>query len=308
MVARCAIVLCVHVMDDMKGWFVMVMSLARGWPGLHPVARTVKDGWYKYHGRWVHYVECGQGPLLILLHGVPEFWYSWRFQLAALSTHYHVVAIDQPGFNFSQAPANHTGYQTQHLAGMVDAAITHLGHTQATVVGHDTGAWLAWHVAAYYPQHVTRLVSVSVPHPNAMRQALARREAQYAASAYAQRMQQPGVRALFRPWMVGWHGDRRALPLYLTADLGTDDAAITAFYQLNYPREPFACDDALPPIMAPTLVIHGTRDTALLTSSHDENQRWVQQPVTFHALDAGHFVHRECPAAFNQVLCDWLAR
>ena len=281
-------------------------ALARHWPGVHAVARQVVDGWCTYQGRRVHYVTCGQGPLLVLVHGVPEFWYSWRFQIATLAERYQVVAIDQPGFNGSQPPATLDGYQSRALAGVVDAVIAHCGAPQAIVVGHDTGAWLAWHVAAYYPARVARLVSISVPHPNAMRQALARRDAQYAASAYAQRMQQPGARALFRPWMIGWHVDRRALPLYLAADMGTDDAAITAFYQLNYPREPFACDDDLPPITAPTLVIHGTRDTALLTSSHDDNQRWVRAPVTFHALDAGHFVHQECHAQVNQVLGEWL--
>jgi len=285
----------------------IIPAIARAWPWSHPVARHVHDGWYQYQGRWVHYVTCGRGPLLILIHGVPECWYSWRFQIAALAQTYQVVALDQPGFNFSQAPADHAGYQTRALAGVVDALITHLGHTQAIVIGHDTGAWLAWHVAAYFPQRVTRLVSISVPHPNAMRQALALRAEQYVASTYAQRMQQPGARALFRPWMMGWHGNRRAMPLYLLADLGTDDAAISGFYQLNYPREPFACDDALPPVLCPTLVIHGSRDTALLTSSHAENQRWVHQPITFHLLDAGHFVHQECPDVVNQTVLEWLA-
>ena len=283
-----------------------ITTIARHLPGVHPVARRVRDGWYQHQGRWVHYVTCGRGPLLILIHGVPEFWYSWRFQIAALAQRYQVVALDQPGFNVSQAPADHAGYHTRALAGVVDALMTHLGQPQAIIIGHDTGAWLAWHVAAYYPTRVSQLVSVSVPHPNAMRQALALRAEQYAASAYAQRMQQPGTRALFRPWMMGWHGNRRALPLFLAADLGTDDAAITGFYQLNYPREPFACDDALPPVLCPTMVIHGTRDTALLTSSHAENQRWVHQPITFHLLDAGHFVHQERPDEVNQLIGAWL--
>jgi len=78
----------------------MLFSLIRQWPWLHPVARRVRDGWYDYQGTRQHYVSCGRGPLVILIHGVPEFWYSWRHQIDALAAEYHVVAVDQPGFVF----------------------------------------------------------------------------------------------------------------------------------------------------------------------------------------------------------------
>jgi len=188
------------------------------------------------------------------------------------------------------------------------ALIAHLGYERAIIVGHDTGAWLAWHVAALHPQVVERLIILSVPHPNAMRHALVQGGAQYQASAYAKQMQQPGAKALFRPWQLSMLFDRWALPLYLFADMGTDLAAITAFYRHNYPREPFAYDDTFPIITAPTLIIHGSRDTALLTSSHDTNRQWLAHDPTFVVLDAGHFVHQEQPAEVNQIIVDWLAK
>lgn len=286
----------------------MLFSLIRQWPWLHPVARRVRDGWYDYQGRRQHYVACGRGPLVILIHGVPEFWYSWRHQIDALAAEYHVVAVDQPGFCFSQSPATDDDYHTARLADTIVALIVHLGYDRAIIVGHDTGAWLAWHVAALHPQVVERLIILSVPHPNAMRHALSQGDEQYQASAYAQQMQQPGAKALFRPWQLSMLFGRWALPLYLFADMGTDLRAITAFYRHNYPRAPFAPDTTLPMITAPTLIIHGSRDTALLTSSHDTNRQWLVHEPTMVVLEAGHFVHQETPTEVNQIMIDWLAR
>jgi len=284
----------------------MLLQLIRQWPWLHPVARRVRDGWYTHDGTHQHYVACGQGPLVILIHGVPEFWYSWRHQIDALAATHRVVAVDQAGFCFSQAPKTDDGYQTARLADTIVALIAHLGYERAIIVGHDTGAWLAWHVAALHPQLVERLIILSVPHPNAMRHALAQGGAQAQASVYAQQMQPPGAKALFRPWQLSMLFGRAAVPLYLVADAGTNLGAITAFYRHNYPCEPYALDPEFPLISAPTLIIHGSRDTALLTSSHDTNRQWLVHEPTMMVLNAGHFVHQEQPAEVNRIIIDWL--
>ena len=91
------------------------MNLAKNWPLLHPVARRVQGGFFENGGIRLHYVTLGEGPLVVLIHGFPEFWYSWRHQIEALSANYQVVAIDQRGFNESGRPASTDGYRVERL-------------------------------------------------------------------------------------------------------------------------------------------------------------------------------------------------
>ncbi len=283
------------------------MNLTKNWAFAHPVAKRVQDGFFENEGIRQHYVTLGDGPLVVLIHGIPEFWYSWRHQIEALSANYQVVAIDQRGFNESGRPASKEGYRVERLVEDVAALIKHLGREQAVIVGHDAGAWLAWHFAAKHPELTSRLVILSVPHPNAMREELAEHGAQHEASEYARKMQVEGARPMFRPWQIGLLMDMPALPLYWNADRGTDADAITSFYQLNYPREPYALDETLPIIEAPTLVIHGKRDKYLLASGHEHNARWLKHEPKTVMLDADHFVHQEKPDEVNKIILDWLA-
>jgi pimeloyl-ACP methyl ester carboxylesterase len=266
----------------------------------------VKDGFFEHDGIRHHYVTLGEGKLVVLIHGIPEFWYSWRHQIEALSASYQVVAIDQRGFNESGKPASKEGYRVDRLVEDVAALIKHLGKDEAAIVGHDAGAWVAWHFAAQHPEMTNHLVILSVPHPNAMREELAEHGSQHEASEYARKMQVAGARPMFRPWQIGLLMDMPALPLYWSADRGTDADAITSFYQLNYPREPYALDETLPIIETPTLVIHGKRDKYLLASGHEHNARWLKFEPKTVMLNADHFVHQEKPDEVNTVILEWL--
>lgn len=282
------------------------MNIAKNWIFNHPVTRRVKDGYFENDGICQHYVTLGEGKLIVLIHGIPEFWYSWRHQIEALSKQYQVVAIDQRGFNESGKPESKDGYRVERLVEDVAALIKHLGREQAVIVGHDAGAWLAWHFAAIHPEMTERLIILSVPHPNAMREELAEYGEQHRASGYARTMQKEDAGPIFRTWQISLLLDRAALPLYLAADAGTDPDAITSFYQLNYPREPYALDESLPLIEAPTLVIHGKRDKYLLASGHEHNSRWLKNEPKTVMLEADHFVHQEKPNEVNQIILDWL--
>jgi pimeloyl-ACP methyl ester carboxylesterase len=282
------------------------MSFAKRWMLNHPVTRRVKDGYFENDGIRHHYVTLGEVKLVIFIHGLPEFWYSWRHQIEALSKQYQVVALDQRGFNESGKPTSNDGYRVERLVEDVAALIKHLGRNQAVIVGHDAGAWVAWHFAAMHPELTEQLVILSVPHPNAMREELSKHEKQHHASEYARTMQKEGAKPMFRTWQISLLLDRAAFPLYLAADRGTDPNAITSFYQLNYPREPYALDESLKIIEAPTLVIHGKRDRFLLASGHDHNARWLKQAPKTVMLDADHFVHQEKPDEVNTLILEWL--
>ncbi len=113
----------------------------------------------------MHIAEAGEGPLVVLLHGFPEGWYSWRHQLRALAAAgYHAVAPDQRGYGESSRPDAIASYSMFHLVGDVVGLIGALGEQRAVVVGHDWGAPVAWHTALFRPDLVRGVAGLSVPH------------------------------------------------------------------------------------------------------------------------------------------------
>jgi pimeloyl-ACP methyl ester carboxylesterase len=113
----------------------------------------------------IHVAEAGSGPLVLLCHGWPELWYSWRHQLVALAeAGFHAAAPDMRGFGGTSAPDDSTAYTVLHTVGDVVALVAELGHRQALIVGHDWGAPVAWHAAMMRPDIFPAVVGMSVPH------------------------------------------------------------------------------------------------------------------------------------------------
>ena len=115
------------------------------------------------NGVRLHWVQAGEGPLVILLHGFPEFWYSWRHQIPVLSTRFCVVAPDMRGYNLSEKPQS--GYDIETLTADVLALIRSLGEEKAIIIGHDWGGVIAWAFAARFPDATEKLVIMNAPHP-----------------------------------------------------------------------------------------------------------------------------------------------
>jgi pimeloyl-ACP methyl ester carboxylesterase len=129
-------------------------------------ARGMAHRWIDIHGLRLHCVEAGTGPLVMLLHGFPEFWYAWRHQLPALAdAGYRVVAPDLPGYNTSDKPPRLRDYRPRVLAREVADLIVARGAGSAAVAGHDWGGALAWLLARHHPKQVERLVVLNAPHP-----------------------------------------------------------------------------------------------------------------------------------------------
>ncbi len=124
------------------------------------------------NGIQLHYMEEGEGDLVILLHGFPEFWYGWRKQMPVLGKKYRVVAPDMRGYNLSDKPVGVQNYKIDLLASDIAALIQALGQKKAIVVGHDWGAAVAWAVASLHPNVVSKLAILNVPHPSEMKKAL----------------------------------------------------------------------------------------------------------------------------------------
>jgi pimeloyl-ACP methyl ester carboxylesterase len=146
-------------------------------------------------GLRMHIAEAGSGPLVLLLHGFPESWYSWRHQLTALAAAgFHAVAPDQRGYGQTDAPSQPGQYTILHLTGDVIALLDALGAGQAVVAGHDWGAPVAWHAALLRPDRVRGVIGLSVPYrPRGSRPPIAAMRARFGAGFYMVYFQQPGV-------------------------------------------------------------------------------------------------------------------
>src|ERR1700761_1154253 len=135
----------------------------------------LRDGYADLGEVRLHYVEAGHGPPVVLLHGFPDFWYSWRFQIPALAgAGFRVIAPDLRGYNLSSRPPDVSSYATGRLAGDVRDLIAERGVSRAFVAGHDWGAAVAWVTAMRHPEAVQRLAILNVPHPRRMLEALRR--------------------------------------------------------------------------------------------------------------------------------------
>lgn len=125
---------------------------------------AITHGYANVNGIRLHYAETGSGDnLVLLLHGFPEFWYSWRNQLNALGKDFHVVAPDLRGFNLSDKPTNVDDYKIDRLVDDVIGLIDHFGASQAAIVGHDWGGGIAWAVALKHPDRVSKLAVMQAP-------------------------------------------------------------------------------------------------------------------------------------------------
>ena len=116
----------------------------------------------------IHYATLGTGPLVVMIHGFPDFWYSWRHSMDVLSGQFQVVAIDQRGYNLSDKPKGVENYDVKLLVADVAAVIRHLGRDRATIVGHDWGGLVAWQFAMSLPQMTENLIVLNLPHPSGL--------------------------------------------------------------------------------------------------------------------------------------------
>jgi len=261
----------------------------------------------------IHYVSVGEGPVLLFVHGFPDFWYSWRKQIAALKDDFQCVAMDQRGYNLSDAPEGQENYDGEILATDVAAVVKDLGVERVTLVGHDWGGFVAWMTAMYHPEIVERLVVCNLPHPKGLSRELANNPEQQQNSAYAQAFRQPEAHKVLNiPFLAGAasQGDSDAHARYVEAFERSNLEAMLHYYRQNYPAEPYVEDPrAFPLVKAPTLIFHGLDDKALHANGLNGTWNWVDAPLTIVTVPgAGHWVHLDAPELVNGTLRDWVSR
>jgi pimeloyl-ACP methyl ester carboxylesterase len=271
----------------------------------HPAALNgqleLREGYAEVGDVKLHYVEAGDGPLIVLLHGFPEFWFGWRLQIAPLvAAGYRVVAPDTRGYNLSSKPAEVAAYAADRMAEDIQGLIHERGAESALLVGHDWGGTIAWTTAMNHPEVVDRLAILDAAHPRRLQQELPHprqlRRSWYffffALPALPERVVRADNWRFFRRFL------RDARPAYTPEEIEryveawSQPGAATAminYYRCSVRASQKQAKAALRPISAPTLVIWGERDRYLgpkLASHwvhHDEAERVTQLLVDFFA-------------------------
>jgi pimeloyl-ACP methyl ester carboxylesterase len=259
----------------------------------------------------IHYVTAGEGPLVVMIHGFPDYWYTWRKQMPALAKNFQVVAIDQRGYNLSDQPKGVENYTIEKLVGDVRAVIQHFGRDRAVIVGHDWGGMVAWSFAMAHPDMTDRLIILNLPHPNGLRRELASNPEQRKNSQYARDFQQPDAASrLTAEGLAFWVKDATAREEYIAAFRRSSFEAMLNYYKANYPREPYhAPKDDLPRVKCSVLMIHGLKDTALLASGLNDTWNWVDKDLTIVTVpDADHFVQQDAADFVTKQMTTWLAK
>jgi len=268
----------------------------------------------------LHYVEAGEGPLVVLLHGFPEFWFGWRQQIAPLAAAgFRVVAPDTRGYNLSSRPSEVQDYAVDRLATDIRGLIEKLGSESALLVGHDWGGTIAWTMAMNHPDVVDRLAILNAAHPRRLQQGLMNPN-QLRKSWYFFFFALPGLPedvVHARDWHFFRHFLQDANPPYTPQELEryveawSQEGAATGminYYRASVRGSQKEAKAAIRPISAPTLVIWGQRDgylgSDLAEPEHDDvpNLQGVER-----LPDASHWVHHDEAERVNELLIDFFS-
>jgi pimeloyl-ACP methyl ester carboxylesterase len=268
----------------------------------------------------LHYVTQGQGKLMLMLHGFPEFWYSWRHQITKFSKDYQVVALDLRGYNDSDKPQAVEAYAMTELLEDVKGVITGLGYENCILVGHDWGGAIAWNFAYTYPEMVEKLIILNLPHPAKFKEGLSTPQ-QLLKSWYIVLFQLPFIPESILQWndyqaiaaaFKNMAVDKSAFTqedLEAYKDAAAKRGALTAM--LNYYRCTFQSmlksQQQWGILNVPTLMIWGEKDTALGKELTYGTEAYVSDFRLKYIPNCSHWVQQEQPELVNQYMREFLA-
>ena len=293
---------------------------------LYNLESSVRHGYAQVGDVRLHYAECGEGErLVLLLHGFPECWYSWRHQLKALGERYRVVAPDMRGYNLSDKPARIEDYKVERLVDDVTGLVRHFGAADAAIVGHDWGAAVAWAVAETHPEYVWKLAALQVPPGKVWAKNMTVK--QFLKSWYMFFFQLPsipewlirrndfkGIEETFRK--TARPGTFSETDLAILKSALREPGAVTAavnYYRANvgailrrrFQKSEETLKDTR--VRVPTLFIYGERDFAIVPETVRGVGDYVDAPYREVRLSrANHWVQQEHPAEVNAALLSFL--
>lgn len=282
---------------------------------------SVLEGPWKHeyvisNGVKLHYVTQGEGPLMLMLHGFPEFWYSWRHQIPEFAKDFKVVALDLRGYNLSDKPHDPGAYTMEELVTDVEGVIQELGYDRCVLAGHDWGGAIAWNFAHAHPDMVERLIILNCPHPAKFKEGL-RNPRQWLRSWYMLVFQLPWLPEFLLQW-----GDYQPIATALTnmavnkqaftqADIeayknaAAQRGAVSAM--INYYRNlQNILNRDWGILEVPTLMIWGEEDPALGKELTYGTEAYVKDLKIHYIPNCSHWVQQEQPRLVNQYMWEFL--
>lgn len=279
------------------------------------------------NGARFHVVTAGDGPLVVLLHGFPMYWWTWRSFIPVLAdAGYRVAAIDLRGYGGSDHPPR--GYDPFTLSRDVSSIIGSLGDPNATVIGHGIGGQLGWTTAALHPESVNRLVAISAPHPLRMREAIRSDRAQLAAMSYTLGYQRPifperkltknnaaEIDTYLHRWSADptWPDEEESAHFRAAFQVGATAHCALEYFRWAFRSVPradgrrYKADMLANPVSMPVLHIHGAADRSVLPRSAKGSREFTTGPYAWRTLpQVGHFPHEEAPLKTHTLILDWL--
>lgn len=271
----------------------------------------------------LHYVAKGNEdkPVLLCLHGFPEFWYSWRYQLKEFSDKYRVVALDMRGYSESDKPVGVTEYTMDKLVADVKAFIEHLGHKRVLLAAHDWGGAVAWGFAAQHPDMVEKLIVCNIPHLAALKQHLKKSTSQAKKSWYISFFQIPILPELF----CRTNDLQFLVSAFTSKSMGAKSGTFSAedieaykytfqnFGDITGPINYYRALGRYKPTMSrrqvqcPTLVVWGTGDGALEKDCVELSRKFVDGEYVVKFLEGtSHWVQQEEPEQVNNYIREFL--
>lgn len=275
------------------------------------------------NGARFHVVEQGEGPAVILLHGFPTFWWTWRQQLTALSAAgYRAIAVDMRGYGGSDHPPH--GYDPFTLAADIAGLTRSLGEERAVIVGHGWGGMVAWAMSVLHPEVVQAIVPIAMPHPRSLRGNVLK-HLQWKRLMYTVGFQVPlrperrlarkdsaRVESLLRKWSAddSWVDEqseiyRAAFSRWPTAHTSLEYHrwAIRSLPRGDGRRFYAAMKQE---VTCPVLHLQGSADPMCLPATSQGSDEWCTGEYEWHEFASGHFPHEETPHEFNARLLEWL--
>ena len=290
-----------------------LLAAVASWLAFLPAARADEpgdEGFVDSGGVKIHYVAQGKGQLVVMLHGFPDYWYTWRDQMPALAKHFQVVALDLRGYNKSDQPKGVENYTVEKLVGDVEAVRKHFKQDKLTLVGHDWGGAIAWSYAMAHPERTERLVILNVPHPKGLQRELANNPEQKKNSEYARTFQQEDAAQKITPELLAfWVKDPDDRKKYVEALKRSSMEGMLNYYKANYPKPPYKDEKTFPPVKCPVLMFHGLDDPYLLPGALNDTWKWLEKDLTLVTVPkAGHWVHRDASELVTKRMVRWLTQ
>lgn len=293
---------------------------------LNPESATLSDGYVSVNGASYHYVSAGEGPLVILYHGFPSFWYAWKSQIPALSKHYRVVAVDGLGSNLSDKPVDTARYRIDKLADDLNQLAYKLGGDRPFhLIGHDWGGALSWAFAQNHPNRVEKLVVLNAPPYNLFRELLRDNEKQKKTSRYISFLNHPMGEALlsfndsylisrmaYQKHLEHQHLNQAEAALFRQA-LSRPQALHSAinWYRANMPSSENISDDDRwplnnPTIEVPSLLIWGVKDKTFVPEFLEMLPDYASQLTINKIPDAAHWPNLTHHRQVNETIIEFL--